>query len=487
MIEMVTPEADEDARKVQREAVKFLLDPNQQRSQQHFDNMIKGVTGQGEGDSPAANPESRPDDRVQRQATRTSGLGPAYDNAKAQLLQAQQEYTTAQTVYQPNSRGLREAAGKLAQARRALADVASATLGTVQKQLADMKEEYDVYLTEMKPEHPKMQDLSAKIDAGNKAVRQLRADIAQGLEPIYVCNIDERKRIDSEFREDSKPGDGTGKKHTFTAYFMYSYKTRASTDLEVFGDGYGGRISPGDYRDQGACRFFYKPPYLIVYRTDYGTEGVPTAVENPEFLYDQHKQKARPREGTASSVAETIGDVSAARQNPVAAVKVQRLGLTDAASQGVALLFTDAQGKAHEIAIREDGARDFHKDGNMFINSAYCDMTLRCDKQTKTWRVAYQKSVEEDLGRLRPTRESIYRAENEGWTAHDLPPIRFLVFNQKQKTYIFMHRLDLGSEGVPQQHETAEDLFTALPLDKTGGESSFVKWKFNSKTVKEDR
>jgi chromosome segregation ATPase len=216
MIEMVTPEADEDARKVQREAVKFLLDPNQQRSQQHFDNMIKGVTGQAEGDSSDANPESRPDDRVQRQATRTSGLGPAYDNAKAQLLQAQQEYTTAQTVYQPNSRGLREAAGKLAQARRALADVASATLGNVQKQLADMKEEYDVYLTEMKPEHPKMQDLSAKIDAGNKAVRQLRADIAQGLEPIYVCNIDERKRIDSEFREDSKPGDGTGKKHTFT-------------------------------------------------------------------------------------------------------------------------------------------------------------------------------------------------------------------------------------------------------------------------------
>jgi hypothetical protein len=44
-IEMATPEADEGARQLQRNALKFLFDPNQERAQGHFDRMIQGISG----------------------------------------------------------------------------------------------------------------------------------------------------------------------------------------------------------------------------------------------------------------------------------------------------------------------------------------------------------------------------------------------------------------------------------------------------------
>jgi hypothetical protein len=46
MINAVTPEADEATRQVQRNAVKFMLDPDSRRSQQHLDRMLQAlVTG----------------------------------------------------------------------------------------------------------------------------------------------------------------------------------------------------------------------------------------------------------------------------------------------------------------------------------------------------------------------------------------------------------------------------------------------------------
>ncbi len=43
MIESVTPEADEQTRETQRNAVKFMLDPNESRSEQHYDRMIDSI------------------------------------------------------------------------------------------------------------------------------------------------------------------------------------------------------------------------------------------------------------------------------------------------------------------------------------------------------------------------------------------------------------------------------------------------------------
>lgn len=44
MLEAVTPEANESCRRIQRDAVKFILDPNQTRSEQHLDNMMRHAT-----------------------------------------------------------------------------------------------------------------------------------------------------------------------------------------------------------------------------------------------------------------------------------------------------------------------------------------------------------------------------------------------------------------------------------------------------------
>lgn len=43
MINIVTPEADEQTREVQRNAVKFMVDPSPRRSQEHFDNMMRAT------------------------------------------------------------------------------------------------------------------------------------------------------------------------------------------------------------------------------------------------------------------------------------------------------------------------------------------------------------------------------------------------------------------------------------------------------------
>lgn len=49
MIQSMTPDADEATRKVQREAVKFLLDPNQGRNTAHLNNLVNNTTAAFEG------------------------------------------------------------------------------------------------------------------------------------------------------------------------------------------------------------------------------------------------------------------------------------------------------------------------------------------------------------------------------------------------------------------------------------------------------
>jgi hypothetical protein len=43
LIEFSTPDADENTREIQRNAVRFLLDPDPERSEQHFNNMMSAV------------------------------------------------------------------------------------------------------------------------------------------------------------------------------------------------------------------------------------------------------------------------------------------------------------------------------------------------------------------------------------------------------------------------------------------------------------
>lgn len=59
LIETATPEADENTRRVQRAAVKYLLDPDSSRTDQHWQDMVKGVRAQPSPErSPAANRHS---------------------------------------------------------------------------------------------------------------------------------------------------------------------------------------------------------------------------------------------------------------------------------------------------------------------------------------------------------------------------------------------------------------------------------------------
>jgi len=49
LIEMSTPEADEQTREVQRNAIKFLLDPNPDRSRKHLRRMVNSAMAFGRG------------------------------------------------------------------------------------------------------------------------------------------------------------------------------------------------------------------------------------------------------------------------------------------------------------------------------------------------------------------------------------------------------------------------------------------------------
>ncbi len=44
MIEAVTPEADEDTRRIQRSAVKYILDPRKKQSEKHSNDLNKAIS-----------------------------------------------------------------------------------------------------------------------------------------------------------------------------------------------------------------------------------------------------------------------------------------------------------------------------------------------------------------------------------------------------------------------------------------------------------
>jgi phosphate uptake regulator len=194
IIQMATPEADENVRKVQRDAIKFLLDPNQQRSQQHFDSMLRNITGQGADNAgqPATGNE---------QTISTSQSPPEEDpdwqeyvSVQRQVMQAKHNLAAASETYQPGSARMKELSEELDKQVISLRNQVPALRTRLKAQVKALTSEYKHGLKEMKDVHPEMRALDSKIKRKKSQVGALEAVMSEDPEMVKTLQEENRQR-----------------------------------------------------------------------------------------------------------------------------------------------------------------------------------------------------------------------------------------------------------------------------------------------------
>jgi hypothetical protein len=87
LIDYVTPGADEDCRKIQKDAIQFMLNPNHEESSRHLDSMINRASGRS-----AVVDKTAKDNKVKHVSRRGSEVSTRYDGISEHEAQRQKKH-----------------------------------------------------------------------------------------------------------------------------------------------------------------------------------------------------------------------------------------------------------------------------------------------------------------------------------------------------------------------------------------------------------
>jgi hypothetical protein len=88
LIDYVTPDADKDCRRIQKDAIQFMLNPNHEKNSRHLDSMINGASGR----SAVADKTAKDNKKVKHVSRRDSEVNTRYDGISKHEAQRQKEH-----------------------------------------------------------------------------------------------------------------------------------------------------------------------------------------------------------------------------------------------------------------------------------------------------------------------------------------------------------------------------------------------------------